>query len=131
MQSFKFNLYKRLDGVFMLYVNSRLGVALGISEELPLRIYMTKEKDALQAAVLQALGAAEGVHIDNPPDFEAHPEGKTKLWIGDLYVTDVANVGGCEVLSDGIYLYAPESSWNPDGPKLINLDNFGDWWEVK
>jgi len=53
------------------------------------------------------------------PRFEAHTEDKTRLGdFGDLYITDVATVGGVSVGSDGAYLF--------HAGKLYAIDEFED-----
>jgi hypothetical protein len=88
------------------------GVVLGYSEH-PSKIKIYEETEAFDCwgfcdeqnfDVLLALLDEE--NIKGVPDFDAHNEPKSRLIIGDLYITDTATVGGIRVDEDGAYLYS-------------------------
>jgi len=77
----------------------------------------TKGQRNLIAAIYPALENAEGMELDGAPDFDSHTEDKVKLEIGDLYLTDIATIGGVKTGSDGAFLVTKSG-------KIINLA----WW---
>jgi len=113
----KLRTYRRKDGFVMIYANNDRGVSVGIAEGgLPGMYSKTRYGSTSQGQrnLMEELPdyferlERDGrvVTIDGNPDFEVHAEDKSRLGtFGDLYITDVAEVGGVKVGSDGAYLY--------------------------
>jgi|GEM_PF-2843767 len=124
MMRIKFNPYRRQDGSWMLYVNSDRRVSIGISEDrgmpAPYGRRTTKGQRNLLKAIYPALENAEDMQLDGKPDFNAHEEDAVQLEIGDLYLTDIATIGGVPTGSDGAFLVTKSG-------KVINLSY---WIEV-
>lgn len=110
-----FKPYRRRDGSWMLYINNDRGVSVGDSEDrglpAPYGKNTSQGQRKLLAALNAALAAAEDYRISMPsserekkPDYAAHTEPKAKLQIGDLYITDVAIIGGVSTGSDGAFI---------------------------
>jgi len=104
----KFNAYKKRDGEWMVYANNDRRVSVGISARSGIPAPYGKRTSAGQRnliyAIPQAINAAEELRIEGTPNFDAHPEGKVRLEIGDLYITDVATIGGVSTGADGAFL---------------------------
>lgn len=121
----KFNPYKRRDGQIMLYANAvDRRTSVGISESGVPAAY-GKRTTPGQRKIIESLGAAlasieaKGGAIEAVPDYASHADDKARLGdFGDLYITDVATVGGIATGSDGAFLAR-------DG-KLYNLSIFAE-----
>lgn len=107
--------YRRKDGFVMVYANNDRGVSVGIAENgLPGYYAKTRFGSTSQGQrnLMDELKAhfarleEEGGVIAGTPDFATHTEDKSRLGsFGDMYLTDVADVGGVKVGSDGAYLF--------------------------
>lgn len=118
-----FAIYRRKsDRQWMLYANVAKD---GVKKRISMGIGETKTRmrryRKIANAICTLLDEEEGTQMMDPPNFDAHVEGKNRLWIGDLYITANATVGKRRVGSDGVYLYRNR--------KLIRLD--GKQWEME
>jgi hypothetical protein len=103
-----FKHYAKRDGSVMLYINRSNGISVGISEDKGFRPY----GKGLTEGQRNAMIAARAVMKDAPlftGDLKAHAEGGlaavTHLCDGwTLVGTDVGNIGGMTVGSDGGYV---------------------------
>ena len=103
--------YQRRDGSMMLYINRSNGVSVGISVE---RGFSPYGKDATPGRRNAYDAAVAAIKANGKPfsgDLAMHTEGglcaPVKLANGWVLVgTDVANIGGMSVGSDGSYLIA-------------------------
>jgi hypothetical protein len=106
-----FRPYKRKDGSLMLYINRSNRVALGISPEKGFTPYGTGSTDGMRNAYAAACSV---IKIHGKPftgDLSKHTESgfcaPVPLANGwTLVGTDVAEIGGMKVGSDGHYLVA-------------------------
>lgn len=121
----KFNAYKKRDGEWMVYVNNDRRVSVGISARSGVPAAYGKATTAgerkLICAIHKAIDAAEAWDIEGAPCFGQHVEGKARLEIGDLYVTDAATIGGVNTGADGAFLVTKSG-------KCVNLC---DWISVE
>ena len=95
--------YRKKDGNLMLFVNGSNGVSVGISD----RVYtskFTKGQEKVWGEFWDFIRTTEDF-IPFTGDFSKHNEDKAVLDFDlKLMITDVCNVGGQHVESDGGYL---------------------------
>lgn len=106
----KLNVYRKKNGSLMLFANNDRKVSVGIGENGVQAAYGKNTTDG-QRKLISALGEAlrsidaQGGAIEAIPDFDEHREDKARLGtFGDLYITDVSNVGGVATGGDGAFL---------------------------
>lgn len=103
--------YRKKDNSIMIYVNGSNGVSVGIGENVFTSKLTNGQNNALKE-FFNKLNEIKG--IDFKGSYEAHKEDKNKLDFDILlFITDIANVGGQTVESDGAYIVYKN--------KLLNL----------
>lgn len=110
----KFNPYRRKDGSWMLYANNDRRVSVGISEDrgmpAPYGKSTTQGQRKLMEEIPNAVANGIRVEMDGEPIFSKHTEGKARLCVGDLYITDVGEIGGVSTGSDGAFLVTEDGN---------------------
>ena len=117
----KFNPYRKRDGSLMLYANNDRRVSIGITAENGIPAPYGNRTSAGQRKLIEsihtALENAEEWPLEGAPDFDVHDEEKVRLSVGDLYLTDIATIGGVRTGSDGFFLVTKSG-------KIINLSQW-------
>ena len=125
----KFNPYTKRDGALMLYANRienrRKTASIGFAEE-PTKRQPTADEKMMLDLVPTALEAATDFrdevkwgHTASQPEFDGHEEPKSRLSIGDLYITELEVIGGFVTGAAGAFLVLPDG-------KIVHTDQWID-----
>ena len=100
---------RKFDDDWMIYANNESGVSVALGEvtQSPYGKLTTDGQRKLLQKIPRALELADEWTFNGErivPMWDQHTEPKAHLEIGDLYLTDVATIGGANTGSDGAFL---------------------------